>query len=247
CYWCQVMCRKEELSESPWPWNKYYETLTQEAQNQIQVLIECNQCFTTEHLGSDPSSSVPTCKMCHTAMSSRQMNEQGYAKLARRASFLQPHLRCMHRYPQELMDLTPLEEWAISINTPFGFITKLRMDLQWVGTKYRKHIKGHICVFPSNIDDLTTNVLPRTLQSTLENFLITWSGKQEPSDKDLSTYATIRPLAIEKALIWLKANNPVYSHIVIDTEELSGWTQTRVTAAIRACAHHAEPTADEEM
>ncbi|KAH8753789.1 hypothetical protein F5883DRAFT_431912 [Diaporthe sp. PMI_573] len=115
-------------------------------------------------------------------MSCRQINEQGHAKLARRASFLQPYLRCMHKYPQELMDLTPLEERAISINTPFGFITKLRMDLQWVGTKYRKHIKGHICVFPSNIDDLTTSVLPRTLQSTLENFLITWSGKQEPSD-----------------------------------------------------------------
>jgi hypothetical protein len=247
CYWCQVMCRKEELSENPWPWNKYYENLTQEAQGQIQVLVECNQCFITGHLGNDPLPFIPTCKMCHTAMSCRQMNEQGHAKLSRRASFLQPYLRCMHRYPQELMDLTPIEERAISINTPFGFITKLRMDLQWVGTKYRKHIKGHICVFPSNIDDLTTNVLPRTLQSTLENFLVTWSGKQEPSDKDLSTYATIRPLAIKKALLWLKANNPIYSNVVIDTEELSGWTQTRVTAAIRACTHHAEPTADEEM
>ncbi|KAH8743587.1 hypothetical protein F5883DRAFT_351714, partial [Diaporthe sp. PMI_573] len=99
---------------------------------------------------------------------------------------------------------------------------------------------GHICVFPSNTDDLTTNVLPRTLESALDNFLITWSGKQEPSDKDLSQYATIRPLAVMRALRWLKTNNPVYSNITIDTEELSGWTQPRVTAAIRACTHHAE-------
>jgi hypothetical protein len=54
-------------------------------------------------------------------------------------------------------------------------------------------------------------------------------------------------LAVKKALFWLKANNPVYSNIVIDTGELSGWTHTRVMAAIRACAHRAEPTVDEEM
>jgi hypothetical protein len=145
------------------------------------------------------------------------------------------------------MDLTPIEERAISVNTPFAYITKLRMDLQWVGTKYRKHVRGHICVFPNNTHDLTITVLPRTLQSTLENFLITWSGKDEPSDKDLSTYATIRPPVIEKALLWLKGNNPIYSNVDIDTERLSRWTPTRVMSAIRACTHHAEPTVDEKI
>jgi hypothetical protein len=247
CYWCQLMCRKREFHETPWAWQDYFENLTQENQRQIQVHVDCNQCFTTEYQRDGSSPSVPTCKMCHTAMSRRRDGQPGHAKLSRRAGFLQPHLRCMHQYPQELMDLTPIEERAISVNTPFAYITKLRMDLQWVGTKYRKHVRGHICVFPNNTHDLTITVLPRTLQSTLENFLITWSGKDEPSDKDLSTYATIRPPVIEKALLWLKGNNPIYSNVDIDTERLSRWTPTRVMSAIRACTHHAEPTVDEKI
>ena len=247
CYWCQIMCRKKELYQNPWPWQDYFRNLTQENQRQIQVLVDCNQCFTTENLPDGTASSVPTCEKCHTAMSYQRNGQPGQAKLSRRAGFLQPHLRCMHQYPQELKDLTPIEERAISINTPFGYITKLRMDLQWVGTKYRKHVRGHICVFPNNIHDLTTTVLPRTLESTLENFLITWSGKDEPSDKDLSMYATVRPQVIQRALVWLKENNPIYRNVEIDTERLSRWTPTRVMSAIRACTHHVEPTVDEKM
>jgi hypothetical protein len=247
CYWCQIMCRKREFQLNPWSWQDYFQNLAQENQEKVQVLIDCDKCFTTEELPDGAALSVPTCKNCHKAMSSQRNGQPGQGRLSRRAGFLQPYLRCMHQYPQELKDLTPIEERAISINTPFGYITKLRMDLQWVGTKYRKHVRGHICVFPNNIHDLSTTVLPRTLESTLENFLITWSGKDEPSDKDLSTYATVRPEVIRKALVWLKENNPIYRNIEIDIDRLSRWTPTRVMSAIRACTQHIEPTVDEKM
>jgi hypothetical protein len=241
------MCRKREFYDRPWGWKAYYENLNQHSQQQIQVLVDCDQCFPTESQTDGSSLSVPTCRTCHAAMSSGKNRQPGDARLARCAGFFQPHLRCMHKYPQELRDLTPIEERAISVNTPFGYITKLRMDLKWVGTKYRKHVRGHICVFPNNTHDLTTTVLPRTLQSTLENFLITWSGKDEPTDKDLNTYATVRPPVIERALLWLKANNPIYLDVTIDTERLSRWTPTRVISAIRACTRHEEPTVDERI
>jgi hypothetical protein len=42
-------------------------------------------------------------------------------------------------------------------------------------------MKGYIVVFPNNVENLVTIVLPYLLLQTIENIYISWSGANKPS------------------------------------------------------------------
>ena len=61
-------------------------------------------------------------------------------------------IRCEHSYPNELKDLTPLKEKLVSLNAAYGFITKFNIQRgKQTGPTYRKHIAGHVTVFPNDV------------------------------------------------------------------------------------------------
>ena len=67
-------------------------------------------------------------------------------------------------FPDELKGLTPVEEMLIALNSCYGFITKHSIaDGHRQSMQYPKHIKGHITVFPNNVQELATRVLPHPL------------------------------------------------------------------------------------
>ncbi|KAM4066710.1 PIF1-like helicase [Hirsutella rhossiliensis] len=131
---------------------------------------------------------------------------------------------CEHRYPGELDDLSPVEERLIALHAPFGYITKFTVDNKTrSGISYRKHVKGHIVVFPNKVDDLVTTVLPHPLLQTIENIHVSWSGSAKPGSADVRHLLQVRKSRVAAALAWLQRNNPLYENIAIDQAEMDGW------------------------
>jgi hypothetical protein len=57
--------------------------------------------------------------------------------------------------------LTPVEEKLIALNSCYGFITRYSIsDGHRQGVTYPRHVKGHITVFPNNVQELVKNVPP---------------------------------------------------------------------------------------
>ncbi|KAG7402593.1 hypothetical protein Forpe1208_v017172 [Fusarium oxysporum f. sp. rapae] len=111
-----------------------------------------------------------------------------------------------------------------ALNSCYGFITKYNIpDGHRQSARYPKHIKGHITVFPNNVQELVTNVLPHPLLKVLDEIHVSWQGSKKPVPSDLSALLSVRRRVVEKALLWLKRHNPLYAEININTTELSSW------------------------
>ncbi|KNB18529.1 hypothetical protein FOXG_15932 [Fusarium oxysporum f. sp. lycopersici 4287] len=137
---------------------------------------------------------------------------------------LHTQLGCEHMFPDELKDLTPVKEKLIALNSCYGFITKHSIsDGHRQGATYPRHVKGHITVFPNNVQELATNVLPHPLLKVMDDVHISWQGQEKPAPSDLSMLLSVRRNAVEKALLWLKRHNPLYADIEIDEAELDSW------------------------
>lgn len=140
------------------------------------------------------------------------------------AAQLHTKLGCEHMFPKELKDLTPVEEKLIALNSCYGFITKYSIPKgHRQNVRYPRHIKGHITVFPNNVQELATRVLPHPLLKVMDDIHVSWQGPEKPAPSDLSALPSVRRRVVEKALVWLKRHNPLYIDIDIDTAELDSW------------------------
>ena len=140
------------------------------------------------------------------------------------AAHVHSWLRCEHAYPDELKDLSPVKEKLIALNSCYGFITKYNVVKgHRESATYPKHVKGHITVFPNNVQELVTRVLPHPLLKVMDEIHVSWQGAEKPAPKDLSILLSVRRRAVERALMWLKRNNPHYTNIEINTTEMESW------------------------
>lgn len=56
--------------------------------------------------------------------------------------------------------LTPVEEKLIALNSCYGFIAKFSIsEGRRQSVRYPRHVKGHITVFPNNVQELVAKVL----------------------------------------------------------------------------------------
>ncbi|KAM4056481.1 ATP-dependent DNA helicase PIF1 [Hirsutella rhossiliensis] len=127
-------------------------------------------------------------------------------------------------FPDELKGLTPVEEKLIALNSCYGFVTRYNVSGGPKQTlRYPKHVKGHITVFPNNVQELLTKVLPHPLFRVMDEIHVSWQGAVRPTPSDLSGLLSVRRRVVERALIWLKRNNPHYAEIEIDVAEMESW------------------------
>ncbi|KAH7190264.1 hypothetical protein BKA60DRAFT_472651 [Fusarium oxysporum] len=125
---------------------------------------------------------------------------------------------------QAYSGLTPVEEKLIALNSCYGFVTRYSIaSSQKQSARYLKHIKGHITVFPNNVQELATKVLPHPLVQVMEEIHVSWQGAEKPAPSDLSGLLSVRRRVVERALVWLKKNNPHYAEIEIDAAEMESW------------------------
>jgi hypothetical protein len=127
-------------------------------------------------------------------------------------------------FPEELKGLTPVEEKLIALNSCYGFVTRYSIaSSQKQSARYPKHIRGHITVFPNNVQELATKVLPHPLVRVMDEIHVSWQGAERPGPSDLSSLLSVRRRVVERALVWLKKNNPQYAEIEIDAAEMESW------------------------
>jgi hypothetical protein len=80
--------------------------------------------------------------------------------------------------------LTPVEEKLIALNSCYGFITRYSIsDGHRQGITYPRHVKGHITVFPNNVQELVKNVLPHPLLKVLDDIHVSWQGQGKTGAK----------------------------------------------------------------
>ncbi len=58
----------------------------------------------------------------------------------------------------------------------------------------------------------------------MDEIHVSWQGLEKPTPKDLSVLLSVRRRVVERALVWLKRNNPLYAGIHIDTAEMDSWS-----------------------
>lgn len=193
----------------------------------------CPSCF--------PSGSpVAICGECERYLSRGSLSP---------ASQLHTRLGCEHMFPEELKGLSPVEEKLIAPNSCYGLFTRHSVSTgQRLDVKYPKHIKGHVTVFPNNVQELVTDVLPHPLLRVMDEICVSWQGPEKPSHSDLSGLLSVRRRVVERALVWLKRHNPHYANIRIDTAEMDSWGPSvdGVPAAVYGRMERHEPSAWEK-
>src|SRR5271167_1446059 len=105
---------------------------------------------------------------------------------------------CQH-YPQELEDLTLMEEYAIARSHPIGTILKLKPNGVRNPTAYNG-IRGHIVTIPQNPGPLL-DILPSPDLQFHDHIRIIWTGKTEPTVDDLKPFVEVRKEKVIRALL----------------------------------------------
>ena len=206
----------------------------------LQATKTTQHCY--KYFPSQGESDVAVCSECHDSFIK--------GKLPKACSVNNIDIGYEHQYPEELDNLTPVEEKLIALQGAFGYITKFAIDRRTrSGINYRKHVKGHIIVFPNKVEDLVATVLPHPLLRTIENIHVSWSGASKPSPADVRYLLQVRKSRVSAALSWLQQNNPLYKHITIDHDEMASWRYTEgssVPTVIIESMQREEPSAMEK-
>ncbi|KAM6513724.1 hypothetical protein FALCPG4_016094 [Fusarium falciforme] len=203
CMFCYRKHSRAELEDVEWDW-----WMASPVEKRDGSPFKCLRCFPVgEKIGG--------CADCV-----RQLRRGALSPAAQ----LHTKLGCEHMFPEELKDLTPVEEKLIALNSCYGFITKHSIaDGHRQSTKYPRHVKGHITVFPNNVQELVTKVLPHPLLKVMDEIHVSWQGPEKPEPSDLAVLLSVRRRVVENALMWLKGNNHLYVDINIDKAELDSW------------------------
>ncbi|KAH8661806.1 hypothetical protein BGZ61DRAFT_593621 [Ilyonectria robusta] len=153
------------------------------------ALQEYRDCFPA---GNDAEAMV--CHECYAALKK--------GKQPKTCAVNNIYIGCEHRYPEELDGLSPVEERLIALQASFGYITKFTINNKTPsGLSYRKHIKGHIVVFPNKVEDLVATVLPHPLLVTIKNIHVSWSGSSKPGDADVGHLLQVHKSRIRAVLL----------------------------------------------
>jgi hypothetical protein len=203
CKICYLKFCQAELQEVSWDvWTVSH------IEKRNDSPFKCSRCFP---VGQD----ILACEDCVKHLRRGNLS---------RAAQLHSQLGCEHMFPDELKGLTPVEEKLIALNSCYGFLTKYSVPKgQRQNATYPKHVKGHITVFPNNVQELVTNVLPHPLLRVMDEIHVSWQGKEKPAPSDLSALLSVQRHVVERALVWLKGHNPLYANITIDTAEMDSW------------------------
>ena len=97
-------------------------------------------------------------------------------------------------FPDKLKGLTPVKEKLIALNSCYRFITKhIIADGHRQSMQYPKHIKGHVTIFPNNVQELATRVLPHPLLTVMDEIHVSWQGREKPRLVNDSIQSIVTP------------------------------------------------------
>ncbi|KAH8742519.1 hypothetical protein F5883DRAFT_477163, partial [Diaporthe sp. PMI_573] len=214
CATCQVKTAPEDTERLQWE-----AEMSRPLKEFFSTKLACRQCFPADQSPGD----AIVCTSCYQSIQAGKppFNCGGDLRF----------ITCTHLHPRELSDLTIAEERLISLNTPYGYITRYcRPATAGTSWHFRQHKKGHITVFINDVESLTATVLPHPLIKIMESIRVCWSGPAVPSAVDLSKLMSVRRHKVIEALRWKKQNDPLYSEVQIDEALISSWDIDPVTS-----------------
>lgn len=176
------------------------------------------------------------CKSCYGMIIEKKIPKFGSANCI--------NVSPCQKYPDILSDLTPVEEAFIACAHPVMSIIKLRPSGSGSSASYYR-IRGHTVVLPQNPGPLLT-ILPSSTLAPHDVIRIAWASKRPHTPSDICSFARVRRIRVLKALRWLKANNPLYTDIVINLDLSDTWEDKFVPVGIASRVLQCEPDISEQ-
>jgi len=88
--------------------------------------------------------------------------------------------------------------------------------------------RGNAIAYPQPVHKLD-NILPIAPKAVSEILRVSFVGKGKPDKRHTASILNVRVPVIRKALLWLKANNPLYEEIQIAEENLLAYENLDIT------------------
>ena len=132
--------------------------------------------------------------------------------------------------PQELKDLTPVEESMIARCRAKVCVIHLKAEEEVLLSNTQRGMRGHIVVYPQKPENLL-NVLPPSVEDICTPICVVFIGSQRPTQEWLRRYAKpliVRRERVRSALLWLKTHNKLYHNIVVDETSLKTFPENDI-------------------
>lgn len=156
---------------------------------------------------------------------------------------------CEHQYPEELDDLTPVEEKLIALQSVRLHHKVYSRQEDTIGHQLPEAYQRPYCCVSEQGGGPRRGGSPHPLLRTIENIHVSWSGASKPEPSDVGYLLQVRKPRISAALSWLQRNNPLYKHIAIDHDEMASWRYAEgssVPTVVMESMQREEPSAMEK-
>ncbi|KAF8235802.1 hypothetical protein L208DRAFT_1184089, partial [Tricholoma matsutake] len=160
--------------------------------------------------------------LCNPCLSAIQKQKTPALALANR-TFLGP-------MPEELKDLTPIEESMIALCRAKCWIVQLSEQADLTSPHNQRGFHGNIIIYPQQSQKIAS-ILPPSVEEIVSPICVIFVGSSPPSAqwlRDKAKPLAVRADKVRRALIWLKEHNPLYSHIRIDHNVLNSLPENRI-------------------
>lgn len=125
--------------------------------------------------------------------------------------------------PEELKDLTAIEESMISLCRAKCWIVQMKEDGAEVSLPHaQRGMRGHVIIYPQR-PEMIAKMLPPSIADIVTPVCVIFIGSKPPSRawlKDKARPLVARADRIRRALVWLKTHNPLYADITINESVL---------------------------
>lgn len=134
--------------------------------------------------------------------------------------------------PECLKGLNLVEESCIGLRKGKCYIIRLNGDSNVLNSPIsQRGLRGHVIIYPKKLGCMA-NVLPPPMEDVVTPICVVFVGSSQPTKEWLLNCAkplVIRREKVRNALVWLKANNPLYKDICIDHDRLDTFEHEFVT------------------
>ncbi|CAF1369206.1 unnamed protein product [Adineta steineri] len=191
-------------------------------------LISNGRILYRDGLLQGESSSGADCRMCHEcwlAVSKGKISK-----------FSPANGMWIGDVPDQLKGLTIPEQKLISLYRHNSCIIKLHSPWHSPSTA-QPALKGNCITFPQNLSNIATS-LPLSPNELSASIKIIFIGSSKPARHHLRKILSVRRQRILDALIWLKENNVLYSHISLDKHIIASLPDDDVPESIWETLDH---------
>lgn len=193
-------------------------------------MISNGRILYRDGLLENESQSNPDCRMCHEcwlAISKEKISKYSPA-----------NGMWIGDVPTQLKGLTIPEQKLISLYRHNSCIIKLHSPWHSPSTA-QPALKGNCITFPQNVSNIATS-LPLSPNELAASIKIVFIGACKPSRHHLRKVLTVRRQRIVDALNWLKKNNTLYSHILLDKHIIAALPDDDVPESLWETLDHIE-------